>query len=310
MPHSAPPTAPVTAPLSFGYSPCPNDTYIFHALTHGLVTAAAGDQALPAIDVRLADIDELNRATMAGELDVAKISYHAYGHLAADYVLLRSGGALGRGVGPLLVARDAGLDLAGKRVAIPGGLTTANLLLALMRDDLQLVTLRYDRIMPAVAAGEVDAGLIIHESRFTYQDHGLTSLVDLGTWWEHEVGHLVPLGAIVARRSLGANMHDRLSAAIRASLSHAHAHPDASAAYVAANAQEMSADVRRRHIELYVNDHSFDVGQDGEAAVRELLHRGVRRGLFPAVPEPLFAGNAPSAGHPGGMSVAGSVTQG
>jgi len=278
--------------LTLGYSPCPNDTFIFHALTHGLLEPKAEDERLATFDVRLADIDELNRAALAGELDVVKVSYHAYGHLADQYVLLRAGGALGHGVGPLLVAKAGDLDLAGKRVAIPGGLTTANLLLALYRDDLELVTLRYDKIMPAVAAGEVDAGLIIHESRFTYHEHGLVSLVDLGNWWQHEVGHLVPLGAIVARRSLGEAVHARLDEAIRASLRHAYADPGASADYVASNAQEMSDAVRRQHIELYVNEHSFDVGEDGEAAVRELLRRASARGLFPPLREPLFAGAA------------------
>src|SRR5690606_32111769 len=177
-----------TMRLTLGYSPCPNDTFIFHALVHGL-----SDDAAPlGFDVTLADIDELNSAAANSALDVVKVSYHAYGYFADDYVLLRAGGALGRVVGPMLVARDEGIDLAGKRVAIPGGQTTANLLLKLMRDDLELVTLRYDRIMPAVAAGEVDAGLIIHESRFTYQQHGLKSLVDLGAWWEEQVGELVP----------------------------------------------------------------------------------------------------------------------
>lgn len=297
--------------LTFGYSPCPNDTYIFHALAHGLSSDSAGAQADAAaaaasshppgnpaplsFDITLADIDELNRLAAAGELDVAKVSYHAYGHFADDYVLLRAGGALGRGVGPLLVAREQGLDLAGKRVAIPGGLTTANLLLRLLRDDLELITLRYDRIMPAVAAGEVEAGLIIHESRFTYQDHGLVSLLDLGTWWEEQVGELVPLGAIVAKRSLGSATHARLNAAIVASLEYARTNPGASAAYIANHAQELSEDVRRRHIELYVNDHSVDVGVAGEAAVRELLTRGAARGLFPAPPEEMFAGAAATA---------------
>ncbi|HZJ10804.1 MAG TPA: MqnA/MqnD/SBP family protein, partial [Trueperaceae bacterium] len=209
-----------------------------------------------------------------------------------DYVLLRAGGALGKGVGPLLVAKDPDLDLAGKRVAIPGGLTTANLLLKLWRDDLELVAMRYDRIMAAVAAREVDAGLIIHESRFTYREHGLTSLVDLGSWWQDEVGQLVPLGAIVAKRSLGPAVHARLTQVIRASLRYAFEHPAASAAYVATNAQEMSAEVRGQHIALYVNDYSLDVGTAGEAAVRELLGRAVARGLFEPVAEPLFAGAA------------------
>jgi len=276
--------------LSLAYSPCPNDTYIFHALTTGLVKARSVDGAELTFDVTLDDIEALNGLAATGAADVVKVSYAAYGLLADDYVLLRAGGALGRGVGPLVVSRRPDLDLAGKRVAIPGGRTTASLLLRLLRSDVELVPLRYDAIMPAVAAGSVDAGLIIHESRFTYQDHGLHSLVDLGTWWEEEVGHLVPLGAIVARRSLGPDVHAALTGLIRASLEHAMAHPGDSADYIAANAQEMSPDVRRRHIDLYVNDFSLDVGTRGEAAVRELLTRAAQRGLFPPVPTTLFAG--------------------
>jgi len=288
--------------LSLAYSPCPNDTYIFHALATGLVSgehAGPGSSDLT-FDIALADIEALNGLAAAAAIDVAKVSYAAYGLLADDYVLLRAGGALGRGVGPLVVSRRPGLDLAGKRVAIPGGRTTATLLLRLLRSDIELVAMRYDAIMPAVAAGTVDAGLIIHESRFTYQDHGLHSLVDLGTWWEEEVGHLVPLGAIVARRSLGRDVHVALTKLIRASLERANAHPADAAAYIAAHAQELAPDVRQRHIDLYVNDHSLDVGEQGEAAVRELLTRAADLGLFPSVAGQLFA----PADHAVGTSLA------
>ncbi len=279
--------------LRLGYSPCPNDTFTFHALATGLLDgsrAQAGGPGAGALEfvVSLLDIDALNEAALRGTLDVAKVSYHAYGYLSREWVLLRSGGALGRGVGPLVVARSADLDLAGKRVAVPGGTTTAKLLLSLWRSDLTTEVVRYDRIMPAVAAGEYDAGLIIHESRFTYPRHGLHALVDLGAWWEDEVGHLVPLGAIAVRRSLGEDVHLRLDALVRASLEHAYDRPEASAAYVSQHAQEMDEDVRRRHIELYVNEHSLDVGAAGEAAVRELLARGSARGLFPLPDGPVF----------------------
>ncbi len=277
--------------LKLGYSPCPNDTFIFHALVHGLVDDFMDDGAPPlSFDVTLDDVEALNGLAQREELDVAKVSYHAYGYLTDRYVLLPSGGALGRGVGPLVVANQPHLDLTGRRIAIPGGRTTANLLLQLWRpEDTELVELRYDRIMPAVKAGEVDAGLIIHESRFTYESHGLHALVDLGTWWEQEVGQLVPLGAIVARRDLGAEVHARLTRLIRASLERAWADPSASAEYVARHAQEMEPSVRRQHIELYVNDYSLDVGPEGTAAVRQLLRKGHEKGLFAPVPEPLFA---------------------
>ena len=274
--------------LRLGFSPCPNDTFIFHALVHGLLSdpEASGLE----FDVALADVEALNLMADAGELDVAKISYHAYGYLADRYVLLPAGGALGQGVGPLVVARDSKLDLSGRRIAIPGGRTTANLLLRLWRpEDAELVEFRYDRIMPAVVAGEVDAGLIIHESRFTYPDYGLQEVVDLGTWWEQEVGELVPLGAIAARRSLGEATLARLTRLIRSSLAHAWRDPAASAEYVAEHAQEMEPQVRQRHIDLYVNRYSRDVGPRGAAAARRLLQLGHERGLFAPVPEPLFA---------------------
>ncbi|NLG09379.1 MAG: 1,4-dihydroxy-6-naphthoate synthase [Deinococcales bacterium] len=274
--------------LRLGYSPCPNDTFIFHALVHGLVA----DGAAPPLtfDVTLDDVEAMNRLADEGELDVAKISYHAYGYLADRWVLLPAGGALGEGVGPLVVAREPDLDLAGRRIAIPGGRTTANLLLKLWRPaGSELVELRYDRIMPAVVAGEVDAGLIIHESRFTYPSLGLHALVDLGSWWEREVGELVPLGAIAMRRELGAAAHARVTRLIRASLEHAWAHPEASAAYVAQHAQEMEPAVRQQHIDLYVNGFSLDVGERGAAAARTLLAMGHERGLFAPVTEPIYA---------------------
>lgn len=270
--------------LTLGFSPCPNDTFIFHALVHGLV---APDLAW---DVRLADVEALNRLAVAGELDVTKLSYHAYLHVADRYAMLPSGGALGRGVGPLVVTREPMPDLGGAVVATPGGLTTANLLLGLWRpEDVRTVEMRYDEIMPAVSAGEVDAGLIIHESRFTYRDHGLTAHIDLGTWWERATGRPIPLGGIAVRRDLAPGIVRRVDAGIRHSLAHAWADPSASAEYVAQHAQEMSPDVRNRHIELYVNDFSHDLGEDGRLAVAELARRAAARGLVTDAPESLFA---------------------
>ena len=272
--------------LRLGYSPCPNDTFIFYALARGL----ARDRLSPALrfDIRLDDVEALNQAADRGELDVAKVSYHAYGYLADRFIMLRAGGALGSGVGPLIVTRDELGDLAGKRVAIPGGRTTANLLLRLSQPAVELVTMRYDRIMPAVAAGEVDAGLIIHESRFTYPEHGLRCHLDLGAWWEETTGLLVPLGGIIARRDLGATRLHRLQTLLRASLAYAWENPTATRAYVAEHAQEMDESVRRRHIELYVNRYSMDVGLEGERAAATLLGRAVEQGLFPRLPERIF----------------------
>lgn len=273
--------------LTFGYSPCPNDTFTFYALSHGLV-GDGGDPPLR-FDVRLDDIDALNEAAERGRLDIAKVSYHAYGGLSDRYVMFPSGGALGQGVGPLIVTRELLGDLHGKRVAIPGGRTTATLLLRLSQpDDVRLVPMRYDRIMPAVAAGDVDAGLIIHESRFTYADHGLRCFLDLGSWWEQDSGTLVPLGGIVARRDLGESVLSRIDHALRASLAYALKHPAETDGYVAAHAQEMDPDVRRQHIELYVNGWSMDVGVEGREAVRTLFARAHARGMLPEPHEPIF----------------------
>ena len=269
--------------LSLGYSPCPNDCFIFYALAHDKVAIGTHWQ------VRLEDVEALNQLARQGALDITKVSYHAYGHLTEDYVMLRSGGALGRGVGPLIVTKNAPGNLAGRRVAVPGGLTTANLLLKLSQPDhLEVVQLRYDAIMPAVAAGEVDAGLIIHESRFTYPEYGLMKHLDLGGWWEGETGLPLPLGGIAARRSLGAEALTRIDRAVQDSLRYAYAHLKEVEPYIAAHAQEMSADVRRKHIDLYVNDFSLNVGDVGERAVQTLLGRAQARGLVPEHKEPLF----------------------
>jgi 1,4-dihydroxy-6-naphthoate synthase len=272
------------APISLGYSPCPNDCFIFYALAHGRI---APDLE---IAVELDDIEALNRRAERGELDVAKVSYHAFGHLAERFVMLTSGGALGRGVGPLIVTREPLDDLTGRRVAIPGGRTTANLLLRLSQPaDIEVRELRYDRIMPAVAAGDVDAGLIIHESRFTYREHGLHRFVDLGDWWERQTGLPIPLGGIAARRDLGAERVAALDAAVAASLRFARDHPEATEAYVAAHAQELAPEVRQRHIDLYVNAFSLDLGAEGRRAVETLLERGRDAGLLPPGGAPLFS---------------------
>jgi 5,8-dihydroxy-2-naphthoate synthase len=256
-------------PLRFGFTPCPNDAFAFHALVHGLVPAPFE------IEPVLLDIEELNRRASGADLQLTKLSFGAAA--AGDrYRLLRSGAALGRGVGPLVVAREAGslADAAADRIAVPGRETTAFLLLRLAAPDLgEVVELRYDRILDAVAAGEVDAGLIIHESRFTYADHGLVAVADLGEWWEGETGLPVPLAGIFARNDLEPGLAGEADAAIRASVEYAFANPDASRDYVRAHSQEMSDEVCVAHIALYVNQHSVDVGDEGLAAIDRLLGR-------------------------------------
>ncbi|MEZ4601683.1 MAG: 1,4-dihydroxy-6-naphthoate synthase [Syntrophotaleaceae bacterium] len=272
--------------LSLGYSPCPNDTCIFFALVHGRIPL----QDL-AFQERLEDVETLNRLACSRRLDVTKISYHALGHLRSDYALLRSGGALGRGCGPLLVARHALTlpDLEQRRIAIPGRLTTATLLLQLCGRFENLLVMPFDRIMPAVRDGLADAGLIIHEGRFTYHELGLVSLLDLGQWWEETTGLPIPLGGILARRDLGPERIKRIEEAVRKSVAFALAHPGEAAAYIRRHAQELDEEVIRRHIGLYVNDYSLDLGDEGLGAVRELLKRAEERGLIPRYAGPLFA---------------------
>lgn len=280
------PTA-VAPVLRLYFSPCPNDTFIFHAWVHGLVPDA------PAVAVVLADIDQLNAATLRGEPDVAKVSFFAFAHLRERYALLHAGGALGRGCGPLLVAREGSrvlgqgdqadpAELASVRIAIPGRSTTAALLLRLFAPAAtSLVVMPFDRIMPAVASGEVQAGVIIHESRFTYPSYGLRQIVDLGEWWESTTGMAIPLGGIVVRRDKGPEVAAAVDRAIRMSLEAARRDPAASAGYVRMHAQEMDTAVCRRHIELYVNEFSLDYGARGEHAIRLLLAAAQRHGIAP-----------------------------
>ena len=273
--------------LTLGYSPCPNDTFIFYALTHGRV---AGPDAV--IRERLEDVETLNQLALQGTLDLTKISYHAFGLLREEYVLLTSGGALGRGCGPLVVApRACGMnDLRGTTIAVPGELTTANLLLQLYGEGYdKLLVLPFDRIMPAVCRGAAAAGVIIHESRFTYREYGLHQVLDLGQWWEEDSGCPIPLGGILAKRSLGGDLIRAIDRAIRASIAYAHAHPQEPTAYIKQHAQELEDSVIRQHIGLYVNAFSLDLGEEGIRAVHCLLTRAEARGLIPPCEQPLFA---------------------
>ncbi|HEX6952749.1 MAG TPA: 1,4-dihydroxy-6-naphthoate synthase [Gaiellaceae bacterium] len=256
--------------LTFGFTPCPNDAFAFHALVHGLVPAPFE------LEPVLLDIEELNRRASAAELQLTKLSFGAAAAAGDRYRLLRSGAALGRGVGPLVVTREAGSfeDAAAGRIAVPGRETTAFLLLRLAAPELgEVVELRYDRILDAVAAGEVDAGLIIHESRFTYADHGLVAVADLGEWWEGETGLPVPLAGIFARADLEPGLAAEAESAIRASVEYGFANPEASRDYVRAHSQEMSDEVCAAHIALYVNERSVDIGDEGLTAIDLLLGR-------------------------------------
>ncbi|MEU3452390.1 1,4-dihydroxy-6-naphthoate synthase [Micromonospora sp. NPDC006766] len=262
--------------LSLAISPCPNDTFVFDALVHGRVPGA------PPVEVTYADVDVTNTAAERGAFDLVKVSYAALPWLLDDYHLLPCGGALGRGCGPLVLTRGDRADLSGATVAVPGERTTAYLLFRLWsaeRPPARIEVVPFHEIMPGVAAGRYDAGLVIHEARFTYPRHGLTALVDLGEWWEGDTGLPIPLGAILARK--GSVDPVEAAAWVRESVRQAWADPEASREYVLAHAQEMEPDVVDRHIALYVNDFTADLGEAGFAAVEVLLGRAADAGLVP-----------------------------
>jgi 1,4-dihydroxy-6-naphthoate synthase len=268
--------------MKLGYSFCPNDTFIFYALTHNKILL---EQPIEEI---LEDVETLNLWAKEARLELTKISYHAYAHVMDDYIALRAGGALGRGVGPLLVAKTKFENLRGKTIASPGKFTTAQLLLQIAHPEVKTVFMRYDQIMPAVERGEVDAGLIIHESRFTYEQHGLIKLLDLGQWWEADTGLPLPLGAILAKRNLPSSTLQKLNSAVRASLEYAHANPLEPKAYIRQHALEMEDSVMQAHIDLYVNDFSLDVGDAGQKAVETLFARAAALGFIQKPALPLF----------------------
>jgi 1,4-dihydroxy-6-naphthoate synthase len=257
--------------INFAFSPCPNDTFAFHAIVHGLVP---GIRVTPHLD----DIEALNiRAAGAGpDAEVTKVSINAYGHgLRERYILLRAGGAAGFGVGPVIVAKSQ--REIGGRIAIPGERTTAALLLRQL-GRFETVVKRFDQIEDAVLDGEADCGVLIHEGRFTYETRGLTLLTDLGEVWEQRMRCPLPLAAIAIRRDLAATLAPAIDRALRASVEYAFAHPDASRDYVAAHAQEMDPGVSERHIRLYVNDYTVALD---EAAVMKMLEWGEQEGVFP-----------------------------
>ncbi|MFJ9560073.1 1,4-dihydroxy-6-naphthoate synthase [Streptomyces fuscichromogenes] len=268
--------------LRIAYSPCPNDTFVFDALAHGRVPDA------PALDVTFADIDITNGMAERGESDALKVSYAVLPYVLDEYALLPCGGALGRGCGPLVLTREAGVDLTGRTVAVPSERSTAYLLFRLWAADTlsdggvgEIVVMPFHEIMPAVRDGKVDAGLVIHEARFTYQNYGLHKLADMGEHWEDTTGLPIPLGAIIAKRSLGAETLTRLAGSIRASVHAAWDDPEVSRPYVMAHAQEMDPAVADQHIGLYVNEFTSELGEDGYAAVRGLLTRAAAEGLVP-----------------------------
>lgn len=257
--------------LSLGYSPCPNDCFIFDALVNGKI-----DTGELAFDVQLHDVETLNQKAIHGELDITKLSFYAYSKVLSHYILLRSGSALGYNCGPLLVKSKEKNEKLKEDwvVAIPGELTTANFLLSIAFPGItKKRVMLFSEIEQAVLNGEVDAGLIIHESRFTYQDKGLEKVADLGEFWDNLIHAPIPLGGIVIKRNLPEEIQIQVNDLIRKSVEYAFAHPESSMPYVRAHAQEMSEEVMKKHIALYVNPFSVDLGEEGKKAIELMFSK-------------------------------------
>jgi 5,8-dihydroxy-2-naphthoate synthase len=264
--------------LTLGFSPCPNDTFIFDAMVNSLI-----DTRGITFDYVMEDVETLNLWAEQGKLDITKLSYNTFIHTVNQYALLHSGSALGEGVGPLLVSKKP-LDIANIndfRIAIPGFKTTANLLLTLAFPDAKNKTeLVFNEIEAGVLNGDFDAGLIIHEGRFTYANKGLTKLIDLGDWWEKTTQAAIPLGGIVIRRSFDKELCATVDAIIKESLAYSWKRYPELSPFITANAQEMEEDVMRKHIQLYVNDYTTDLGEKGRNAIGVLFEKAQDAGLL------------------------------
>lgn len=263
--------------LTIGYSPCPNDCFIFDALIHGKI-----DTEGLQFEVRLEDVETLNQKALHGYLDITKLSYHAYAYTLDHYILLKAGSALGFNCGPLLVhSNKFKLNLENMKVAIPGKYTTANLLLSIAFPKLtNKKEYVFSEIENAVLNGEVDAGLIIHENRFTYMERGLEKIMDLGEYWDAMIHAPIPLGGIVIKRNLDPELHQKVNRLVRKSVEYAYSNPESCMDYVKAHAQEMSEEVMKKHIALYVNDFSIDLGEKGINAVELLFAKAQELNLF------------------------------
>lgn len=276
--------------LTLGFSPCPNDTFIFDALIHHKIDTEELD-----FDVLFDDVETLNQKAFRGELDITKLSFHAFAYVADNYVLLDSGSALGFGVGPMLISKreisqsDLRLQASELSIGIPGKYTTANFLLSLaFPQAINKKEMIFSGIEDAVISEEVDLGLIIHENRFTYQDKGLRKVIDLGEYWENLTGCAIPLGGIVMKRNLQEDLKHKVNRVIRRSIEFAFANPKSGLDFIREHAQEMSEDVMYKHIELYVNKYSVDLGTEGRKAVTLLFDTALVKGVIPEFKESLF----------------------
>jgi len=284
--------------LSLGFSPCPNDTFIFDALIHHKIDTEGLD-----FEVHYEDVETLNKKAFNGELDVTKLSYHAYAYITDKYVLLDSGSALGFGVGPLLISdleisisdlknnqiRNRQSEIRNPVIGIPGKYTTANFLLGLaFPEATNKEILVFSDIENAVLDGRVDIGLIIHENRFTYQDKGLKKVIDLGDYWEKQTGCAIPLGGIVANRNLLLDVQHKLNRVLRRSVEFAFANPKSGLEFIRSHAQEMSEEVMYKHIDLYVNQYSVDLGTEGRKAIKLMFDTALEKGIIPEIKQEIF----------------------
>jgi 1,4-dihydroxy-6-naphthoate synthase len=272
--------------LSLGFSPCPNDTFIFDALIHHKI-----DTEGLTFDVSFDDVETLNQKAFAAELDITKLSFHAFAHVLDKYVLLNAGSALGFGVGPLLIAKNKDIDVTdvNLKVGIPGKFTTANFLLGLAFPHLKnKIEITFSEIEQKLLDNEIDLGLIIHENRFTYLDKGLHKVMDLGEFWERETGGPIPLGGIVIKRSLPEHVKQKVQRVLRKSVEYAFANPKSGLEFIRSHAQEMSEEVMYKHIDLYVNQYSLDLGVEGKKAVSLLFDKAADVGLIEGKGEGVF----------------------
>ena len=280
--------------LSLGFSPCPNDTFIFDAMIHNKV-----DTEGLSFEVSYEDVETLNQKAFKAELDITKLSYHAYAYLTPNYVLLNAGSALGFGVGPLLICKNDQLAnmssealkkiIGGLKVAIPGKYTTANFLLNLAFPEAQnKIEMKFFEIEASLLNQEIDLGVIIHENRFTYQDKGLKKIMDLGEYWENLTHCPIPLGGIMIKRELPEEIKQKVNRIIRRSVNYAFENPESGMDFICSHSQEMSNDVVKKHIELYVNKYSVDLGEEGRRAVEIFFDYARKGSLIPDVKQNLF----------------------
>jgi len=272
--------------LSLGFSPCPNDTYIFDALVNNRI-----DLNNYEFNIEIADVEKLNQRAIGNNLDVTKLSFATYAHVSENYQLLPCGAALGFGNGPLLISKRKIYpdEVPFVKIAIPGAYTTAVLLLKIFWPDLkQVKEYLFSDIEEVVLSGEADAGLIIHETRFTYQKRGLLKIADLGEMWEKQTSLPLPLGGIALKRSLSEKVKNDIGLLIKNSLEFANRFPDASKEFIRKNAQETSEEITRKHIQLYVNKFSIDLGEEGKKAIIYLLTQGFEKKNIPKFSEPVF----------------------